>query len=324
MVLDRNWTSGQVAEHISQLPIWRGKARIAPLVGGLTNLNFLVEDDIGKFVTRIGFDNDAHDIYQPNVVSALRAAAGAGISPAVVYVSGALSVTEFMPGGTLNVATFESHETIREAVFLLKHLHSMGSNIPGPMRYSYPFQKIVRGCDLLLKSGAEDAVRIVELDSLSRTIETHVPAFLPSFVHTDLLPQNFVRDAAGALKLIDWDYAGIGLPLADLASLAANCEIPRSSWDFLFALYADREPTPGERKLFSFLSIVQALTEYLWGRVQEITSDLSEDAVAASMAVSYSDFAPTYEGYCAANFKRFETALAEHVSAFGPVRPIDS
>ena len=45
--------------------------------------------------------------------------------------------------------------------------------------------------------------------------------FRPVLCHNDLLPANMIM-SAGRLWLVDWEYAGMGHPLFDLASVSAN------------------------------------------------------------------------------------------------------
>ena len=41
---------------IRALPIWQGDITASPLTGGITNVNYLVEDEGGKYVVRVGDD----------------------------------------------------------------------------------------------------------------------------------------------------------------------------------------------------------------------------------------------------------------------------
>ena len=67
------------------LPIWQGNVAATPLGGGITNVNFLAEDDRGRVVVRIGEDIPVHQILRFNEQAASRAAHAAGISPPVLF-----------------------------------------------------------------------------------------------------------------------------------------------------------------------------------------------------------------------------------------------
>ncbi|MBK8770246.1 MAG: phosphotransferase [Rhizobiales bacterium] len=318
-MIEKTWGTDRVMAHIASLDLWRGTPRVEPLIGGLTNLNFTVRDDAGVYVTRVAFDNPVHDIYQSHVATAMAAAAAAGISPRLHYMNGAITVMDFAPGGALRAGLFSDPALLTASVHLLKRLHALGSNLPGPLRYSYPFQKVSRYCAFLKSAGSRIAAEIPEYEGLCQAIEVQVPPFIPTIAHTDVLPQNFVRDSDGSLKLIDWDYSGIGHPMADLASMAVNGDIPRAQWDDILFAYSGQAPDAAEKKLFSLFCVIVSLMEYLWAPVQEIVSDLPQDTVAASMASTYGAYAPSYEGYSELNGGRFRTVLAEHVDIFGAI-----
>lgn len=318
-MVEKTWHTDRIKAHIAALGLWDRAPTIEPLIGGLTNLNFIVRDGTAAYVARVAFDNPVHDIYQSHVATAATAAARAGISPRLRYMDSAITVMDFLPGGALRAGDFADQHLLASGIGLLKKLHELGSNLPGPLRYSYPFQKVSRYCSFLRNANSRMTAEISEYEELCRLLEQRIPPFIPVIAHTDVLPQNFVRDANGALKLIDWDYSGIGHPLADLASMAVNGDIPRPQWGDMQRIYSGRIPRRDEQELFSVFCVVVSLMEYLWGPVQEIVSDLPQDTVAASMTSTYGDYAPSYEGYSALNKGRFKAVLAEHTRNFGPI-----
>ena len=70
---------------IRDLPLWTGEIEITPLSGGITNHNFLVSDSRRRVVVRLGGDIPVHQIMRFNEHAASKAAAAAGISPAVIH-----------------------------------------------------------------------------------------------------------------------------------------------------------------------------------------------------------------------------------------------
>jgi hypothetical protein len=60
------------------LPFWGGRVSPVPLAGGLTNVNFVVEDGGRRYVVRVGGDIPAHNIVRTVEAAASRAARGAG------------------------------------------------------------------------------------------------------------------------------------------------------------------------------------------------------------------------------------------------------
>ena len=68
--------------------------------GGITNINFVVEDAGRKFVVRIGGDIEVHGIVRRNELAASRAAHAAGVAPEVVHAEPGVLVLDFIEGRT--------------------------------------------------------------------------------------------------------------------------------------------------------------------------------------------------------------------------------
>jgi hypothetical protein len=317
-VIERTWDMDRIVGHISALGLWRGPVRVEPLVGGLTNLNFTVRDADATYVARVSFDMPAHDLYQPFVATVMTATARAGISPRLHYLDDSVAIMDFLPGGALRLGSFAEPAVLCAAIRLLRRLHGLGNALPGPLRFCFPPQKVRRYYAFLEDCGnREVAEAIPEFEALCRAIEVQIPPFSPTLVHMDLLPQNFVYDAEGSLKLIDWDYSGIGHPLADLASMVMNGDIARPDWPEVLSYYLGRPADLSETRLFSLFCVIVSLMEYLWAPVQKLVSHLPGDAVAASMASTYGDYTPSFEGYSELNLVRFRRALDDHQSIYG-------
>ena len=56
------------------LPFWQGEITATPLDGGITNVNYLVEDAERKYVVRVGDDIPLHQVMRFNELAASRAA----------------------------------------------------------------------------------------------------------------------------------------------------------------------------------------------------------------------------------------------------------
>src|SRR5438132_535591 len=65
-----------------------------------------------------------------------------------------------------------------------------------------------------------------ELLGIDRAIEVEaaLPPFKPRFCHNDLLNANFIDDGA-SIRIVDWEYAGMGDPFFDLGNFAVNHEL---------------------------------------------------------------------------------------------------
>ncbi|MET0205271.1 MAG: hypothetical protein ABW276_13245 [Casimicrobiaceae bacterium] len=70
---------------ITALPCWRGKVKLEPLHGGLSNTAFVLEDGRARCVARCGGDIPAHHAFRDRERAASVAAHAVGLSPELVW-----------------------------------------------------------------------------------------------------------------------------------------------------------------------------------------------------------------------------------------------
>src|SRR5208337_3763017 len=83
---------------IRALPIWKGGVEIQPLLGGITNKNYLVTDEARRAVVRFGGDIPVHGVMRFNELAATRAAGAAGISPELLHAAPSVLVLDYISG----------------------------------------------------------------------------------------------------------------------------------------------------------------------------------------------------------------------------------
>ncbi len=269
-----------------------GDSSFEVLGGGITNSNVKVTRADGVFVLRIaGRETELLGIDRQVERAATEAAAAVGVGPEVVgFVEpeGWL-VTRFVEG------TIPSQEVLREPEQLVRAARAVrafhdGSAIPGrfdalEVVESYRDAAAARGAVLPAAFAATHAtaVRIARL----RADETPRPC------HNDLLTANFIDDGA-RLRIVDWEYAGMGDPFFDLANLSANLELDEDERAALLHAYAGeaRETDLATLDLMRFMSDFR---EAMWGVVQSVVSELEFD----------------FEAYAARHFERLQRTAAE-------------
>src|SRR3990167_4211831 len=110
-------------EKVLALPIWQGAVVTEPLGGGITNLNFLVQDQARRAVVRIGDDIPVHQIMRFNELNASRAAHAAGGSPAVLHHAPGALVIDYIEGQTMTPADFTRDAVLEAALDLVARAH---------------------------------------------------------------------------------------------------------------------------------------------------------------------------------------------------------
>jgi thiamine kinase-like enzyme len=303
-MIRKGWSDAEVRDYVAALPLWRGVPRLEPIVGGLCNSSYKVTDEDGAYVARIGFDIPVHGIYQSSVQASAMAGSLLGVTPEVVHVEPALIVARFAPGGTLKPADVCNPATLEKIVALIRRLHGGSAALMPAAHYFWPFQVARRYGDIGRRKKSRLMHKLPELERVAAALERQVAPFTPVFTHNDLVPQNLVFDARGEVLLIDWDYGGFGHPAFDIAAIMINSDAPAELDARAVELYYGRR-TGENWHQYRLFKVAVALREYLWGMVQEVTSELAPELVAAGMSALYADQKAGYEGYTEMNERRF-------------------
>ncbi|MBL8045026.1 MAG: phosphotransferase [Anaerolineales bacterium] len=265
-------------EHIlPRISHWQGKAlTTSVLSGGITNQNFKVEVEGQSFVLRVGGNNTellGIDRAQENI--ATRAAASVGIGPEVldfVQPEGWL-VTRFITGKPVPPPEMSQPENLRRVAQLLQRIHALPPITAtfSPFRIVEMYDATARrlGVNTFPENYAWLRARLAEIEAAFLR-----EPFAPRLCHNDLLNENFLDD--GALRLIDWEYAGMGDVFFDLANFAVNHGLNDEQDQLLLDAYF-APATPRHRARHKLMKIASDFREAMWGVVQQGISQLDFD-----------------------------------------------
>ncbi|TFG68058.1 MAG: hypothetical protein E4H24_04620 [Thermomicrobiales bacterium] len=263
------------------LPELTGRAlTLTALSGGITNRNFQVEAEgtSDRWVIRmpgndthlLGIDRDAEH-------AATVAAATVGVGPVVIgYIrpEGYL-VTRFIVGVPIAERAVHEPATLRRIADSLRRVHD-GPGIPGLFA---PLEVVERYRTLAIERGVPVPPEYERAAVLARRIEPILLAAPtpPRPCHNDLLNANFIDDG-DRVRIIDWEYAGMGDPLFDLGNLSANHELTADEDASLLEAYAG---ALDERQLarLTIMRVVSDFREAMWGVLQQGVSTLDIDFV---------------------------------------------
>jgi len=279
--------------------------RLTALSGGITNRNFRVDaagtDD--RWVIRLA-GNDTHLLGISREVehAATVAAAGVGVGPEVtafIRPEGYL-VTRFIVGSPVSDEAVHRTETLRRVADSLRRIHD-GPAIPGlfvPLRIAEAYRALAmaRGVPIPPEYELAAAVgRRIEGALLAAPIELRP-------CHNDLLNANFIDDGS-RIRIIDWEYAGMGDPFFDLGNFSINHELAPDEDEVLLAAY-DGTVRRDRLARLTLMRIVSDFREAMWGVLQQGVSTLDVDFVAYA-ASSFDRLLGN------ASAQRFEDALRE-------------
>jgi thiamine kinase-like enzyme len=286
---------------IADLALWRGKIHIEILPGGLSNRNFVVHDGDDSYVARlVGGDDPAHGIVRAREIAVSRAAHRAGIAPELVHAEPGLLVLRLVTGRTLTAAEVADEAMLRRIAALLRRCHSeVAGHLRGPAPCFWVFHALRDYLAALAGHGTPSG-QIERLRAIVDALEEAVGPTRLALTHNDLMPGNLIDDGE-KLWLIDWEYAGFGAPLFDLASLVVDNALDAAAEETLLAAYFRRAPSATLRRRFAAMRSAAALREALWARVQQIHATLDFD---------YAGYAETHEACFERSYADFRALRA--------------
>jgi thiamine kinase-like enzyme len=255
--------------------VWPGRgARFEALGGGITNHNAKVELDSETYVLRVaGKDTDLLGIDRSVELEATRAAAALGIGPDVVdFVEpeGWL-VTRFVAGTIPPVERMREPGMLARVARALKAFHD-GPAIAG--RFD-AFRVVETYRETALARGGEIPRAYDRAHGIAQRIEKRRGAVELRPCHNDLLNANFLDDGE-SLRIVDWEYAGMGDRFFDLANFSINHELDSEGSASLLLAYLGevRQEDVDALELMRFMSDFR---EAMWGVVQTAVSELDFD-----------------------------------------------
>jgi thiamine kinase-like enzyme len=272
----------ELTSALRRLPeLARGELAFTPLSGGITNRNYLVTGapDGSKFVVRLA-GNDTHLLGISREVehAATVAAAGVGVAPEVIAFvrpEGYL-VTRFIEGRPIPEVEMRTPERLQAVGNTLRRIHD-GPAIPGlfvPFRIVEAFRALAQSRGVIIPPEydlAQSIARRIELAFLMAPIELRP-------CHNDLLNANFIDDGA-RIRIVDWEYAGMGDPFFDLGNFSINHELEPEADAALLEAYAG-EVRPAALARLTLMRVVSDFREAMWGVLQQGISTLDVDFVA--------------------------------------------
>ena len=260
---------------IQSIPIWKNNIEIKTIDGGLTNQNFLVQENSNKFVVRLGDDIPEHLVSRSNELIASKAASEANIGPKIIYSDKGILVLEYIESTTLTAK--DVRDKIDLIIPVLKKIHlEIPKKIFGQSLIFWVFH-VIRNYEKFLKDNKSSYTNLLpDLLSQSAKLEKNSSPYEIVFGHNDLLPGNFLDDGS-RLWIIDWEYAGFNTPLFDLGGLTSNCDFSQKEEIHLLENYFDKKIDDKLLLQYHSLKCASLLRETMWSMVAELISKIDFD-----------------------------------------------
>ena len=282
-----------IEQILQRIPSFAAKENleITELTGGITNKNYKVTSDGESFVLRMGGNETKYlGIDRQVEYDCSRLAAQIGIAPepiAFIEPEGFI-LARFLSGKGLSAEEIGKAENIQRVVESLKLYHAI-EFFPGsfsPFRVAEDYKKTALGFNVKLPEKMDWYLE--KSSEIEKALYAREPLQLRP-CHNDLLNGNFIDDNT-RIRILDWEYAGMGDIFFDLGNFAIQHEFNDEQDEILLKAYFGN-PTDSQRAHQKLMKIMSDLREAMWSQVQ--------------IGVSQLDF--DYAGYGQKYFDRFET-----------------
>lgn len=247
-----------------------GTPAAVPLAGGSRNHLYRLGRPPRAVAVRIaGAGDEQLGVCREAELLAQRAAAAAGLAPQVLWsdLAAGVKVDEWVSGRAWSREEAARPESIRRLAQWLRSLHALPP--PAGLRRVDFHESLLRYGALLPAASAPASLLAEGRDCQARLGR---PARL-ALCHHDLHHAN-ILDTGDALMVVDWEYAGLGDPIMDLAGFAAYHELDADGSRTLLEAYgetlpASRERLAAARRLFGIVALAWAQVAPLCGAIKK-------------------------------------------------------
>ena len=263
---------------LNQIPGWNAAgAVVAPLIGGITNQNYRVDIGGETFVLRIG-GKGTHllgiDRGRESICTSIAAQVGVGAEVIQFLPVEDVLVTRFIVGTAITPEIAAQHEILRRIVDSMKRYHA-GPAFPGTFS---PFETVRSYHTLALERGVAFPESLPQVFALMDQIEQALATSGTTYTrpcHNDLLASNFIDDNH-TIRILDWEYAGMGDLFFDLGNFAVNQSLNEEQCALLVLNYFG-EVQPANLAHLHLMRLGSDLRESFWGFLQMGISELDFD-----------------------------------------------
>ncbi len=256
--------------------------KTTPLSGGITNLNYKIDTDGKSYVLRItGADTDLLGIKRNVEHQANLEAGKLGIAPEVMYFiepEGYL-LTRFINGKRLPPEEITRPDNIRRVVRKVRLFHTNAPRLDGEFNV---FRRVEMLTEVSTRNNCKFPFDFDWMMQKMRQVEEALlkSPYIPTPCHNDLLNLNWLDEDVpgeiGEVRLLDWEYAGMGDIFFDLGNF---CHHHRLNDDLVRLLLLEYfgEVTPQHFARLKLMWPMSEMHEAMWGTTQTGISKLDED-----------------------------------------------
>ena len=263
---------------LQRIPLFNASKSIEvkELTGGITNRNYKITADGDCYVLRLGGNETQYlGIDRKNEYECSLLASQVGIAPeptAFLEPEGYI-LARFISGKGIPAEEIGTKVNISRVVESIKAYHALDF-FPGsfsPFRVAEEYARTARSFNVKLPDQIDwyfEKSREIEQAMYREPLQARP-------CHNDLLNGNFIDDGT-RIRILDWEYAGMGDIFFDLGNFAIQHDFNDEQDEILLQAYFG-SPTDSQRAHQKLMKIMSDLREAMWSQVQIGVSKLDFD-----------------------------------------------
>lgn len=226
---------------------------ITVLKKGMTNRSFLFTCRGKKYIMRIPGEGTNQLINRSKEAQVYKSIEGKHICDDIVYIDSdnGYKITEFLEGS--RVCDANSVEDLKICMKKLREFHGLGLTVDHEFNIFKQidfYESLWDGEPSIYKDYQKTKEHVFQLKSY---IDKHVEK--KCLTHIDAVPDNFLFNVNGDIRLIDWEYAGMQDPHVDIAMFCIYALYNKRQVDRLINIYFENKCDKETRlKIYCYIS----------------------------------------------------------------------
>lgn len=219
---------------------------------GMTNRSLMFSVDGERYIMRIPGEGTSKLIDRHNEYESYQVIRDYGVSDEIVYMNpkDGVKMTRFI-GNTHNCDS-HNREEVAQCIRFLRRFHDLELKCDHDFDVYGQMERYER---LRGKASLYPDYKKVKENVLSLRPFIDSMAGKRVLCHIDSVPDNFLIDSEGRIRLIDWEYSGMNDPHLDIAMFAIYAGYDRKMVDFLIDAYFDGKcDTDTRYKIYAYVA----------------------------------------------------------------------
>lgn len=227
---------------------------ITVLKKGMTNRSFLFACRGKKYIMRIPGEGTDQLINRREEAQVYRTIDGKHICDDIVYINpeNGYKITRFLEDS--RVCDANNVKDLKICIKKLKEFHELGLIVDHEFNIFKQidfYENLWDGKPSIYKDYQKTKGHVLQLKSY---IDKHIEK--KCLTHIDAVPDNFLFDANGDIRLIDWEYAGMQDPHVDIAMFCIYALYNKRQVDRLINIYFDNKCDKETRlKIYCYIAV---------------------------------------------------------------------